>query len=202
MSPLTLDVKSVQLTDGQFEQLCQHNAHWKIEQTANGELIIMAPVGGESGEREAGLIIDLGIWNRQTQLGHVFSSSTIFQLPNGGKRSPDAAWIRRDRWEALTSEQRRKFPPIAPDFVIELHSASDDLETLHAKMHEYLDSGVRLGWLINPQDQQAEIYRCGQPREVVALPVDLSGEAVLPGFRLQVPSFDACPSQTLPVVLD
>lgn len=115
MNTLTLDVKSVNLTDEQFEQLCQHNLEWRIEQTANGELIVMAPVGGESGEREASFIIDLGIWNRQTKLGHVFSSSTIFKLPNGGKRSPDAAWVSNQRWKALTPLQRRKFPPIAPD---------------------------------------------------------------------------------------
>ncbi len=189
MNTLTLDVKSVNLTDEQFEQLCQHNLEWRIEQTANGELIVMAPVGGESGEREASFIIDLGIWNRQTKLGHVFSSSTIFKLPNGGKRSPDAAWVSNQRWKALTPLQRRKFPPIAPDFVIELRSATDDLETLQAKMQEYLDSGVQLGWLINPQDQQVEIYRLGQFVEVLNLPANLSGEDVLPEFRLSVNIF-------------
>jgi Uma2 family endonuclease len=189
MSTLTLDIKSVHLTDEQFEQLCQDNADWKIEQTANGGLMIMAPVGGESGEREASFIGRLFVWNEQTKLGHVFSSSTIFQLPNGGKRSPDAAWIANARWDALTSEQRRKFPPIAPDFVIELRSASDDLETLQAKMREYLDGGVRLGWLINPQDQQVEIYQLGQPCDILPLSVDLSGEGVLPGFLLSLPVF-------------
>jgi Uma2 family endonuclease len=189
MCTLTLDVKSVHLTDEQFQQLCQYNGDWKIEQTANGQLIIMAPVGGESGEREASLIGHLFVWNEQTKLGHLFSSSTIFQLPNGGKRSPDAAWITNARWSALTSEQRRKFPPIAPDFVIELRSASDDLEELQAKMREYLDGGVRLGWLINPQDQQVEIYRLGQSCEILPLPVDLSGEGVLPRFVLSIPVF-------------
>jgi Uma2 family endonuclease len=149
----------------------------------------MAPVGGESGEREASLIGRLFIWNEQTKLGHVFSSSTIFQLPNGGKRSPDAAWITHAHWNTLTPEQRRKFPPIAPDFVIELRSKSDDLEILQAKMREYLDGGVSLGWLINPQDQQVEIYRLGQPCDILPLPVDLSGESVLPGFVLSLPIF-------------
>jgi Uma2 family endonuclease len=189
MSATTLDVKSVHLTDDQFEQLCQHNADWEIEQTANGELIIMTPVGGESGEREASLIGRLFVWNEQTKLGHVFSSSTIFQLPNGGKRSPDTAWINNTKWDTLTPEQRRKFPPIAPDFVIELWSSSDDLDVLQAKMREYLDGGVRLGWLINPQDQQVEIYRLGQSCDILPLPVDLSGEDVLPGFVLSVPIF-------------
>lgn len=187
--PLKLDLNHVHLTDEQFYQLCLNNPEWNIERNAKGALIVMSPVGGESGKREANYIIDLGIWNRQTQLGEVFSSSTIFKLPQGGSRSPDAAWVERSRWQALTPEQRQKFPPIAPDFVIELRSATDNLADLQEKMQEYLDSGVRLGWLLNPQDQQVEIYRQGQEKEVRALPTVLSGEAVLPGFELQVDQF-------------
>ncbi len=186
MSPLALNLDAVHLTDEQFYQLCQNNRELKFERTASGELFIMPPVGGESGNREAELIADLAIWNRQTGLGFTFSSSTIFKLPNGADRSPDAAWIRRERWEALTSEQRRKFPPIAPDFVIELRSATDDLEMLRAKIQEYLDAGVRLGWLINPQQQQVEVYRLGQEAQVYELPTELSGEDVLPGFTLSL----------------
>ncbi len=189
MSPLTLNLDAVYLTDEQFYQLCQNNRELKFERGVKGELIIMSPVGGESGNREAELIIDLGVWNRQTGLGYTFSSSTIFKLPNGADRSPDAAWIRRERWEALTPEQRRKFPPIAPDFVIELRSATDNLEMLREKMREYLDAGVRLGWLINPQQQQVEIYRVGQEGEVRNLPAELSGEDVLPGFSLSLDLF-------------
>jgi Uma2 family endonuclease len=174
------------LSDEQFYHLCQNNRELKFERTAKGELIIMSPVGGESGNREADLIIDLGIWNRQTRLGYTFSSSTIFKLPNGADRSPDAAWIKCQRWEALTPEQRRKFPPIAPDFVIELRSATDDLEMLRAKMQEYMDAGVRLAWLINPQQQQVEIYRHKQDVEVRNIPTQLSGEDVLPGFSLNL----------------
>ncbi len=181
---LTLNLDTVHLTDEQFYQLCQNNRQLQFERTAKGELIIMPPVGGESGNREADLIIDLGIWNRQTALGYTFSSSTIFKLPNGADRSPDAAWIQRERWEALTPEQRRKFPPIPPDFVIELRSATDDLQMLRQKMQEYLDAGVKLGWLINPQQQQVEIYCQGQNVEVRNLPTELSGENVLPGFNL------------------
>ncbi len=187
--PLKLDLNHIHLTDEQFYQLCFNNPEWSIEQNAKGVLIIMSPVGGESGKREANYIIDLGIWNRQTQLGEVFSSSTLFKLPKGGKRSPDAAWVERSRWEALLPEQRKKFPPIAPDFVIELRSASDDLLTLQEKMQEYLESGVRLGWLLNPQDQQVEIYRQEQEKEVRDLPTSLSGEAVLPGFELDIDQF-------------
>ncbi|HAZ44179.1 MAG TPA: hypothetical protein DCZ55_06775 [Cyanobacteria bacterium UBA11371] len=185
-SPLTLNLDTVHLTDEQFYQLCQNNRELNFERTTKGNLIIMSPVGGDSGNREAELIIDLGIWNRQTNLGYTFSSSTVFKLPNGGDRSPDAAWIRRERWEALTPEQRRKFPPIAPDFVIELRSASDDLEMLRDKMREYMDAGVQLAWLINPQQQQVEIYRPGQDVEVRNLPTELSGENVLPEFSLNL----------------
>ena len=161
----------------------------KFERTAKGELIIMSPVGGESGNRESDLNADLVIWNRQSNLGYTFSSSTVFKLPNGGDRSPDAAWIERSRWEALTPEQRRKFPPIAPDFVIELRSATDGLEMLRSKMQEYLNAGLKLGWLINPQDQQVEIYRLGQEVEVRNLPTELSGQDILPGFILNLARF-------------
>ncbi|BAY36651.1 hypothetical protein NIES2111_09820 [Nostoc sp. NIES-2111] len=185
-SPLTLNLDTVHLTDEQFYQLCQNNSELKFERTATGELIIMPPVGGESGNRETDLIADLVFWNRQTELGYTFSSSTIFKLPNGADRSPDAAWIRRERWEALTPEQRRRFPPIAPDFLIELRSATDNLEKLHQKMLEYLDAGVQLGWLINPQQQQVEIYRQSQEVEVRNLPTELPGENILPGFSLSL----------------
>jgi Uma2 family endonuclease len=180
--PLTVDLKEVHLTDEQFYQLCIHNPDLTIERSAAGALIFMSPVGGESGSREADFIIDLGNWNRQTQLGKVFSSSTIFRLPNGGSRSPDAAWVGLSRWQRLISEQRQKFPPIAPDFVMELRSQTDSLPLLQDKMQEYLDGGVRLGWLFNPQDQQVEIYRLGQAKEVRTLSTQLSGEDVLPGF--------------------
>jgi Uma2 family endonuclease len=186
LTPLKLNLNTVHLTDEQFYQLCQNNRELNFERNSKGELIIMPPVGGESGNRESELNADLAIWNRQTRLGYTFSSSTVFKLPNGGDRSPDAAWIRRERWEALTPEQRRKFPPIAPDFVIELRSETDNLSTLQEKMWEYLDAGVRLGWLINPQQQQVEIYRLGQVVEVRNLPTELLGEDVLPGFTLSL----------------
>jgi Uma2 family endonuclease len=175
-----------ELDDSTFYQLCQNNPDVKFERTAKGELVVMSPVGGEGGKREADIITDLNIWNRQAKLGVVFSSSSGFKLPNGADRSPDAAWVKQERWDALTPVQQRKFPPIAPDFVIELRSESDELETLRAKMQEYMDNGVRLGWLINPQDQQAEIYRQGQSVEVLNAPESLSGEVVLPGFNLDL----------------
>jgi Uma2 family endonuclease len=187
--PVVLNLKNVGISDEQFFHLCQANPHWKLERTAQGELIIMSPVGGVSGNREADLITDLTLWNRQSQLGRVFSSSTIFRLPQGGDRSPDAAWVAQERWESLTSEEQEKFPPICPDFVIELRSRTDALSELREKMQEYLNSGLRLGWLINPQAQQVEIYRPHQTVEIVQLPTSLSDQTVLPGFVLNLPAF-------------
>jgi Uma2 family endonuclease len=196
--PLKIDLQHVHLSDEQFYQLCINNPDLTVERDAQGALILMSPVGGEGGTQESDLITDLNIWNRRTQLGKTFSSSTLFKLPGGGVgeassssfRSPDAAWVELSRWQALTPEQRRKFPPIAPDFVIELRSPTDSLAMLQEKMQEYMDSGVRLGWLINPQDQQVEIYRPGQGNEVRSLPSELSGESVLPGFVLSLDRFE------------
>jgi Uma2 family endonuclease len=188
-APIILNLKNVGLSDEQFYQLCLVNQNWQLERTVKGELVIMSPVGGVSGNREADLITDLNLWNRQTQLGRVFSSSTIFRLPEGGDRSPDAAWVANERWESLTPEEQEKFPPICPDFVIELRSRTDSLSQLQEKMQEYLNSGLRLGWLINPQAQQVEIYRPNQTVEIVQLPVSLSGEDTLPGFALNLPVF-------------
>ena len=172
------------MTDEQFYQLCRANPDVPLERNRQGELIVMPSIGGETGIREADYIADLGIWNRRTGLGVVFSSSTIFNLPNGGDRSPDAAWVRLDRWNALTQQQQERFPPICPDFVIELRSRTDRLKPLQEKMQEYLDSGLRLGWLIDPQNQQVEIYQPGQAIKTVQFPTQLSGEDVLPGFAL------------------
>ncbi len=187
MNILTLNMDTVRLTDEQFYQLCMRNRDLQFELSAEGELVVMAPVGGESGNQEANLNGYVWLWNQQSNLGYVFSSSTVFKLPNGANRSPDVAWVQKERWEALTPIQRQKFPPIAPDFVIELRSATDDLEPLQAKMREYLENGVRLGWLINPQNQQVEIYRKDQTVEVLSFPIELSGEDVLPGFILRLP---------------
>jgi Uma2 family endonuclease len=185
---MLLDVSgiSLRLTHEQFEQLCQNNPDRSLELTKDGELEIMAPTGGESSNCESELGTDLGIWNRQTRLGKTFSSSGAFILPNGAERCPDAAWVELSRWSALTLEQRKKFIPLAPDFVIELRSETDRLPKLQAKMEEYRDNGVRLGWLINPQKKQVEIYRPGRDVEILEAPIGLSGEDVLPGFVLDL----------------
>lgn len=146
----------------------------------------MPPTGGGTGKRNSEINLDLGLWNRQTQLGVVFDSSTCFKLPKGADYSPDASWIPLAKWEALTPEQQEKFPPICPDFVIELRSPSDSLKALQGKMQEYLDNGTQLGWLINPKNRQVEIYRQGQEKQVLDNPPTLSGEEVLPGFVLSL----------------
>lgn len=174
------------LTREKFYQLCQSNPELQLERNAQGELIIVSPVGGESGKREADLLGDLLFWNRQTQLGVVFSSSTIFSLPNGGDRSPDVAWVSLQRWEQLTQAEKDGFPPLCPDFVIELRSKTDRIKLLQEKMQEYLNSGLKLGWLINPQQRQVEIYRPQKTIEVIKMPCILSGETILPDFNLSV----------------
>lgn len=146
----------------------------------------MPPTGGETGKRNSTINLELGIWNRQTQLGIVFDSSTGFKLPNGADRSPDASWIPLAKWNALTLPEREKFLPLCPDFVIELRSFTDALQRLQDKMLEYLDNGTRLGWLINAQDRQVEVYRIGRDKEVFDNPATLSGEDILPGFVLNL----------------
>ena len=188
MARVVLNLETVGFTDEQFAHLCQANQDWHLERTAKGELVIMPPVGGLSGNREADLITDLNLWNRQTGLGKVFSSGTIFRLPNGGDRSPDAAWVSLERWEALTVSEQEGFPPICPDFVIELRSRTDPLKPLQEKMQEYLDSGLRLGWLLNPQEEAVAVYRPNQEIKIARCPASLSGEEVLPGLILTLPA--------------
>ncbi|MGD2182820.1 Uma2 family endonuclease [Lusitaniella coriacea] len=186
MSRFTLAMTAVQLTDEQFFQLCQNNRDVKFERNPKGDLIVMAPTGGETGNRNIEIAYQVQAWSRETKLGIAFDSSTGFRLPNGADRSPDAAWIPRERWNALTPEQRTKFLPLCPDFVIELRSPSDNLNELRRKMEEYRDNGTRLGWLIDRANRRVEIYRPGCEVEIVENPITLSGEDVLPGFVLHL----------------
>jgi Uma2 family endonuclease len=178
--------KGFKITPEQFEQLAYAEQLARMELTKDGELIVMSPTGGEAGRKNFNLYLDLGNWNRQTKLGEAFDSSTIFVLPNGARRSPDVSWIRLERWNTLTLKEKEGFPPIAPDFVIELVSQGDlknqRYEDLQAKMREYLDNGVKLGWLIEPEAKTVEIYRFGQQLEILNNPQTLSGENVLPGL--------------------
>ena len=176
----------VKLTREQFYELCAANPELKLERNANGELVIMSPTGGETGAWNSDITIDLGIWNRQTATGRTFDSSTGFSLPRGSDRSPDAAWIPIEKWNALTPEQRKKFLPLCPDFAIELLSPTDSWIKGLAKMQEYQDNGCRLGWLIDPQRRRVAIYRLGQSVEILEAPVSLSGEDVLLGFVLNL----------------
>lgn len=189
MEPITIDLSPViNLTDEQFYHLAVSQPDGiKLERTPNGEIIVVTPHGAETSNRNARLIAQLVVWADQNEdLGLAFDSDTEFKLPNGGNRSPDAAWVSRERWVALSDRERRAFPPICPDFVIELRSPTDRLKPLQDKMQEYLDSGLRLGWLINQQDKLVEIYRQGRAKEVLQQPQTLSGEDVLPGFVLQL----------------
>jgi Uma2 family endonuclease len=187
MTALTVNFNPIiKLTDEQFFQLCQVNENLRFERTATGELIIMSPAGGETGNRNGRLTQQLFNWADTNKLGIAFDSSTGFKLPNGADRSPDAAWLKLERWETLTSEQKEKFIPLCPDFVIELLSPSDTLKVAQDKMKEYRDNGTLLGLLINRKSKQVEIYRQGQEVEVLQSPTTLSGEDVLPGFVLNL----------------
>ncbi len=180
---VTLDLGEMGLTDEQFQQLCIANPDLRIETSPTGKLIIMPPVFLETSERNADLNGQLWAWNRRYKLGKVFDSSGGYSLANGFRPSPDVSWIQNARLEGISLNQ---FLPIAPDFAIELRSSSDRLLPLQQKMQAYVENGVRLGWLINPQDRQVEIYRLSQGKEVLTAPTKLNGEEVLPGFTLDL----------------
>lgn len=177
---------TLRLTDEQFERLVAANSELRLELNAAGSLVVMHPTGSEGGRRNLEISTDLAIWNRQTQAGVVFDSSSGFRLPNGAIRSPDCAWVSRERWQSLTLEEQRGFAPICPDFFLELVSETDNLAELRLKMQEYLDNGCRLGWLIDPKTQTVELYRPRQPVEILQTSVMLSGETVLPGLVLSL----------------
>lgn len=184
---MNLTLRALKIDAQTFESIAKANSEWNFEQTAEGELVIVPPTGGTSGRKNSSLTGQLDAWvEANWELGEGFDSSTLFQLPNKAKRSPDAAWVQRVRWDALTPQQQDGYPPLCPDFVVELRSQGDSLEELQAKMREYMDNGARLGWLINPQARQVEIYRQGQRVEVLQAPLALSGEDVLPGFVLSL----------------
>jgi Uma2 family endonuclease len=188
IKPLLVDISHITLriTHAEFEQLCQDNPEMRFELTATGELVTMPPAGWESSERNGDLTTQVNIWNRQTRLGRVLDSSGGFTLPSGAVRSPDVTWIARSKFENISSDVA--FPLVIPDLVIELRSKTDNLKTLQDKMLEYRANGVRLGWLINPQQQQVEVYRIGKETEVLQSPTTLDGEDVLVGFTLDLSS--------------
>ena len=182
--------KGFKVTPEQFEQLAYAEQIARMELTKDGELIVMSPTGGEAGRKNRRLTQQIGIWTDRDGTGEAFDSSTMFVLPNGARRSPDVSWIKLERWNRLTQAQQDGFPPLSPDFVIELVSPSDlknqRYQDLQLKMQEYLDNGVRLGWLIEPSAKTVEIYRINEQVEVLNNSKTLSGEDVLPGFVLDL----------------
>lgn len=186
-TPLVLQIKpALEMTDEQFFALCQLNRDYRIERNIKGELIIMPPVGSETGNSNAKLTQQLGNWTDENGAGIDFDSSTGFKLPNGADRSPDAAWMTLDKWNAIPAKKRKGFAPVCPDFVVEIRSPSDKLQPLKDKLQEYIDNGCQLGWLIDRKNRRVYVYRPQTEVECLEAPITVSGEPVLPGFILQM----------------
>ena len=179
---------AVPLGDDELFDFCVANRGLRIERNADGELLIMPPTGGETGRRNFDLIGQFAIWVKRDGTGLGFDSSTGFLLPNGAERAPDLAWVTKSRWDALSDLQRRRFPPLCPDFVLELRSASDTIAEQRAKLDEYIACGTRLGWLIDPDDRRVYVYRPGAPVGIIEHPTELSGDPELPGLVLDLRS--------------
>ncbi|HKC66000.1 MAG TPA: Uma2 family endonuclease [Pyrinomonadaceae bacterium] len=188
--PLVLHFQPVlkKLSDEEFFEFCRANDEWRIERTAEGDIIILPPTGGKTGIRNFKLIGQFFIWVEANGAGKGFDSSTVFVLPNGAQRSPDLAWVRNERWQALTEEEQEKFPPLCPDFVVELRSRTDSLKMLKAKMQEYIDNGAQLGWLLDPAERKVHVYHPGATVKILNDPKSVSGDPLLPGFTLDVQS--------------
>jgi Uma2 family endonuclease len=184
MEALTINFSEViELTDEQLFRLCSANKEIRIERTKEGELVIRLPTGGETGSKSLDLASEVRNWNKRTKLGKAFDSSTGFILPNKAMRSPDVAWVAIERWNNLSREHREQFPPLCPDFVIELMSKTDRLDLAQEKMHEWMDNGCRLAWLIDPTQEGVYIYRANGNNSIFnSFDEMLSGEDVLPGF--------------------
>lgn len=187
-SPIVLQMPpELQMTDEQFFEFCQINRDLRIERNKLGEISIMPPTGSETGNRENNILGQLWVWSEQDGTGITFSSSTGFKLSTGAERSPDASWIKLDRWNTLSPQQQQRFAPICPDFVVELRSSSDNLKPLQEKMVEYMqEPGIQLGWLIDRKHQKVYIYHPGLEVECLDNPATVSGEGVLPGFVLNM----------------
>ncbi len=170
------------ISEEDFQLLCASNPELKFETDAKGNLIVMSPTGSFTGKKNGDLFLQIGLWNRQYKLGETFDSSTGFRLSNNSVRSPDVSWMKLSKWNSLTDKEKRGFAPIDPDFVLELMSPTDDLLTTQKKMAEYMTCDIKLGWLINPDEKQVEIYRQGQDKEIVVNPSSLSGEDIMPNL--------------------
>jgi len=174
------------VTPEQFERLCQKYSDLRLELTSTGELIVMPGTGSKTGMRNANLTYQLTAWTINDRSGVCFDSSTIFALPNNARRSPDASWVRRERWDTLSERQKEGFAPIYPDFVAELRSPSDSLPTLHRKLLEYIANGASLGWLIDPLKRRVSVYRPDEELVILENPEIVSGDPLLPGFKLKM----------------
>ena len=187
LAELALPVRlrpEVPLTDDELLRFCAANDDLRIERNKDGELIVMTPAGGETGDKNSDIIADLKIWTRQDGRGRSFDSNTGFNLPDGSMRSPDAAWIELSRWNRLSREDRQRFVPLAPDFVIELRSPSDSIAELKAKMEQWIANGAQLAWLIDPLEQEVSVYRPGESPEVHHHPTTVQGDGLVAGFEL------------------
>ena len=178
----------LRMNDEEFFEFCQLNPELRIERTSEADIIVMSPTGGKTGRRNAKLIVAIGSWAEKDGRGQVFDSSTVFILPNGAGRSPDVSWVRNERWNSLTAKEQEQFPPLCPDFVVELRSRTDSLKNLKEKMEEYIANGAQLGWLIDPLERKVHIHRPGDGSEVLEDPKEVSGEPFLKGFVLDVQS--------------
>jgi Uma2 family endonuclease len=183
---LEIDLRSIRISHEQFQQLCRDNPDLRLELTSKGELIVMPPTGSKSGLRNSILVREVSEWAVRDGTGVTFDSSAGFTLPNRAIRSPDASWIRLDRWERLTNEQQEGFAPLCPDFVVELRSPTDRIEDLKKKMAEYIANGSRLGFLLDPFERRVYVYRAHAEVEVLEDPESVSGDPELPGLVLTV----------------
>jgi Uma2 family endonuclease len=187
MAGLSIQIPNAQRADSKwFFDLCLANEQWQFERTPDGEVIVIAPPGGEGGWRETDTITQLAVWSGRDGSGRAFGTSTGFQLPNKALRFPDSAWVKRSRLARLTRAQKESFLPLCPDFVIEVRSRTDRLARLRDKMEEYLENGAKLGWLIDPDQRKVHIYRPGKPVRTLNNPIRLSGGRVLPGFVMEL----------------
>lgn len=186
---INIDVLLKDFTEEDFFEMCRQNPDLRFEMSKKGDIIVMPPTGGETSKYNFDLNTDLGIWMRKDKTGVGFESNALFILPNGAKRSPDMSWVKLDRWNKLSEEERKSFPHICPDFVVELRSPSDSIKELKEKMEEYIENGAQLGWLIDPFQKKVYVYRPNAEVEELDNPASISGEPLLKGFVLDLKNY-------------
>ena len=185
-SPIDLSQFWHEIGEAEFIEFCERNPDMRIEMSKDGDIVIMPPTNTETGRKNFSLIVDFGNWARKNGAGEAFDSSTGFTLPNGARRSPDLAWVRKEKWNALSDEEKRRFARLVPDFVIELRSETDSLKDLQNKMQEYTENGVSFGWLIDPLERKVYVYRAEKAVEILDNPEKIFGESPVEGFTLSL----------------